>query len=240
MPTMYKLDEMLTEVKRLSKSDTIMISFSGGKDSWGMWCALKDKIDFELYHYYGAVPGLEYEDTYLDYCERKIGKRIIRLPAWNIYALLAGQSLAAVPPNRVPVQWVFNLPPNVTHEDVQALAIEIAGLPETTYTAIGLRAADSTRRAMVLRRHGVISENVRKFYPIWDWNKAKLLDELKRNDVRLPPDYYMFGRSLDGVNYRFVKGIKDNFPNDYKKILEYLPFHDMDLYRYEKREQIGY
>ena len=39
----------------------------------------------------------------------------------------------------------------------------------------------------------------------------------------LPVDYEMFGRSFDGIDYRFISPIKERFPDDYARILEWFP-----------------
>lgn len=231
--------EMVEEVKRISGSDTVMISFSGGKDAWGVWCAIKDLVDFQPFYYYCGPPHLEFVDKYLAYAEKKMGKRIIRLPAPNTYAQLSADGLVGQPPHRVAPLQAIDLQ-TFTFEELQDAAIEVADLPETTFTALGVRAADSTRRAQHFQKHGTISMKQKKFYPIWDWNMDKLLDELKRHGVKLSADYRLFGRSFDGLYYMYLRQIRDYYPNDYKKILEYFPLNDMEIYRHEKRKALGF
>lgn len=231
------IDEMITEIH--SKSPTVMLSFSRGKDAWGVWCAIKDKIDFVPFHYYCGPPDLEFIQESLAYAEKKMGKRIINLPAPAMYNLLSPEGCVAQPPHRVLPLLMLDLHP-FTFEDVQNAAIAKAGLPDTTFTALGVRAKDSARRALFFKTHGPISETRKKFYPIWDWDKQKLLSELKRHDVKLPIDYTLFGRSFDGLYYMYLAKIRDTFPRDYQKILDYFPFIDMEIYRYEKRQALGF
>lgn len=233
------IDEMVARVKELSSCDTVLLSFSRGKDAWGCWCALRDKVDIQPFHYYAGPPHLSFIDEYLEYAEKKIGKHIINVPAPMMYDLLASGTGGIQPPNRVPAQIALGLVPT-TFEDIQTLCARDAGLPETTYTALGVRAADSARRALFFKTHGPITENLLKFYPIWDWKKDKLVEELKRHDVKLPIDYELFGRSFDGLYYAFLKPIKDKYPDDYKRILEYFPLLDMEIYRHEKRKEAGF
>ena len=123
---------------------------------------------------------------------------------------------------------------------MQQFVMEICNLPKTTYTALGVRACDSARRALFFKNHGPITRSRLKFYPVWDWNKEKLITELKRHDVKLPIDYKMFGRTLDGEYYMYLIKIKENYPQDYKRMLEYYPLLDKEIYRYEKRQGMGY
>ena len=233
------IKEMIEEVKRISGSDTVMISFSGGKDAWAVWCAIKDLVDFQPFYYYCGPPHLEFVDKYLDYAEKKMGKRIIRLPAPNTYFQLSAKGLVAQPPHRVLPLMAIDMA-TFTFEDVQDAAIEVAGLPSTTFSALGVRAADSIRRATHFKKHGPISPKQKKFYPVWDWKKDRLIEELKRHDVKLSADYRLFGRSFDGLYYMYLKQIKEYYPEDYKKILEYFPLNDMEIYRHEKRKALGF
>lgn len=233
------IDEMVGKVKELSGSDTVMLSFSRGKDAWGCWCALRDKVDIQPFHYYAGPPHLTFIDEYLDYAERKIGKHIINVPAPMMYNLLAAETTSLQPPHRAIAQCIFGMLP-ISFEEIQELCIRDAGLPPTTYTAIGVRAADSARRALFFKTHGPITESLQKFYPVWDWKKDKLMSELRKHNVKLPIDYELFGRSFDGLYYAFLKPIKDKYPEDYKKILEYFPLIDMEVYRYEKRHEAGF
>lgn len=231
------LQEILQEVKKTSL--TVMLSFSRGKDAWGVWCAIKDKIDFVPFHYYAGPPGLSFIDESLAYAEKKMGKKIINLPAPMMYNLLAAQNVVAQPPYRVLPLRMINLQ-TFSFEDVQDAAIKLAGLSTDTFTALGVRAKDSARRALFFKTHGPVSHGKKKFYPIWDWDKATLINELKKHDVKLPIDYKLFGRSFDGLYYMYLQKIKEVYPEDYKKILDYFPLLDMEIYRYEKRKALGF
>ena len=236
------IDEIMTEVRKVNPCDTVMISFSRGKDAWGCWCALRDKIDVQPFHYYCGPPHLEFIDEYLDYAEKKIGKHIINLPAPMMYDMLSVQNRGngiCQPPYRVMPLQILDIAP-FTFEDVQEAAIEDAGLPQGTFSALGVRAADSARRKLFFKTHGPVSLAKKKFYPIWDWDKAKLMDELKRHDIKLPIDYKLFGRSFDGLYYMYLIKIKECYPKDYQRILDYFPLIDMEIYRYEKRKELGF
>lgn len=231
------LEDMLKEVKK--SSPVVLISFSRGKDAWGVWCALRDKIDFIPFHYYAGPPGLSFIEESLAYAEKKMGKKIVNLPAPMMYDLLCAKNAAYQPPQRILPLRMVDLQP-ITFEDIQDAVIEKYNLSKDTYTALGVRACDSARRALFFKTHGPISQKKKKFYPVYDWNKNKLMYELRKNDVKLPIDYKMFGISFDGLYYRFLKVIKDKYPEDYKKILDYFPLLDMEIYRYEKREKMGF
>lgn len=74
------------------------------------------------------------------------------------------------------------------------------------------------------------------FYPIWDVNMAALLGMLGKAKIKLAIDYHLFGRSFDGMDYRFMKPIKENYPADWELIKEWFPFVEMEILRYSAHE----
>lgn len=199
---MYTLDEMLEEIR--PKSPKVLISFSRGKDAWGVWCALRDKIDFELFHYYGGPPDLEFVNNYLEYAEKKTGKKIWNYPAPTAFDRLSKEQMDAQNTWRNPILVSLDIQ-TFTFADVQEWAMTDAGLPvDTTWVALGVRAKDSARRGLFFKSHGNMTFSKRKFYPVWDWDKDKLITELKRHDVKLPIDYKLFGRTFDGIYHAFL------------------------------------
>jgi hypothetical protein len=68
---------------------------------------------------------------------------------------------------------------------------------------------------------------------VYDWNMEKLTSEIKKEGVKLPIDYKIWGKSFDGLDYRFIKPLKDNFPNDYEKLKILFPLIDVEIKRYE-------
>ncbi len=234
---MEEVKRIVSEIKNISGNDTVLLSFSTGKDSWAVWSAIKDLCDIYPFMYYAPIDELEYYQEYLAYCEKKIGRRIVRLPAPNVYETLGANALVYQPPQRCLALESINLP-QFTFEGVQKTAAKCWNLPEDTFTALGVRAADSNRRALHFKKHGPISVNQRKFYPIWHWKKDELMASLIHSNVKLPIDYKIFGRSFDGGYLMFAQGFKKHFPRDYQRMIEFFPFLELEFYRYEKRQAL--
>lgn len=110
---------------------------------------------------------------------------------------------------------------------------QMHGLDKKTLVADGVRAADSPMRRIAIQTHGSISYNLLKYHPIWDWKKADLVECFKKHNVRLGSDYKIFGRSFDGLDLRFLLPIKKHYPDDYKRILEFFPMVDLEIFRWE-------
>lgn len=216
-------------VREACGHDKALLSFSCGKDSWAAWLSARDHFDFQPYYLY-LVPGLEFVEDYIGYAEQVLGKRVIRLPHPSFYRML-NNAIFQAPQNRR-IIWAANLG-EPTYEDVRDAVIEDCGLPENSWVANGVRAADSPmRRAALMKSQGVTASR-RQFSPCWDWNKARLLEELQRANIKLPVDYAVFGRSFDGIDLRFLIKIREHFPRDYQRILDWFPLADMEIARYE-------
>lgn len=223
------------EVIRLirEQSDTVMLAFSSGKDAVAAWLAMRDHrpafkriVPFYLY----AVPGLEFIEKSLRYYEAFFGTRIIRMPQPWLYNALA--SNVYQPPCHRPIIKAARMA-GVTREDVRRAIREDEGLPEDTWYASGVRASDSPIRRVHFKKHGAMVESSRVFYPVWDLRKDGLVDSLRESGVKMSADYRLFGRSFDGIDYRFLKPIHDHFPNDYRRILEFFPMAGLEIKRAE-------
>lgn len=228
---MQPLNEIIDHVKANSPDpDACLLSFSGGKDAWSCWLALRDHFDVQPYAYY-LVPGLEVVDEYLDYCERVIGKKIYRYPSPWLYERL--NNYIYQPPERVVPLGAASLPE--FNFDVVSRVCEIdADLPENCWTAIGVRAADSIARSGAIKTHGAWNDRRRIFYPVWDWKKADLLTALTREGIKLSKEYLTWGRSFDGLFMLYAIGLKNDYPRDYQRVLEFFPFVELEVFRFEK------
>jgi hypothetical protein len=230
---MHTSEEVIAEVRR--ENPRCMISFSTGKDAIGAHLAIRDHFDEVVPYYLYLVPGLEFVDESLDYYERHLfGRRIIRLPHPSLIRMLNG--FVFQPPERCKVIEELDLYEH-DYEDIAESIREAEGLPPETMTATGVRAADSPIRYSHFKKRGAINRNKLTFAPVFDWNKERLFGAIQRSGVKLPVDYRLFGRTFDGIDLRFLYPIKQHFPRDYQRILDWFPMADMELFRYTHRSQ---
>ena len=99
--------------------------------------------------------------------------------------------------------------------------------------------ADSPYRRIGIKTHGAVNHNAKRFYPVYDWKKDDIIRAIDEAGVKLPVDYRMFGRTFDGTDYRFLKPLKEWYPEDYKKVLEWYPFAELEIARRDGFEAIG-
>ena len=145
------------------------------------------------------------------------------------------RNLVYQPPERCAIIEASKL----SHPDYRAqnrLVCRRAGVDEDTWVASGVRCADSVQRRTHFLRHGAITHRQRTFYPVWDWRKNYLLAELQRAGCKLPVDYAMFGRSFDGLDWRFLDPVRIHYPDDYQKILDWFPLAGLEVFRKDMHE----
>lgn len=228
-PTSAEIRERLAAENR-----TVLVAFSGGKDAIATELALQDAGIDTVLAYLGYVPGRE-PGRNLDFVERglvdledRLGKQIHRYPHPSFYRWL--NNFVFQPPERCEVIEAANFP-TVDYAVMWQLIRRDLGLPADTWVADGVRAADSIARRASLTRHGVMKPKDHKVSPIADWLKGEVLGRIAAAGIPLPVDYEMFGRSFDGIDYRFLKPISERFPDDYQRILEWFPLASLELFR---------
>lgn len=221
-------EEVIREIRK--HTDTVLLSFSCGKDAICAWLALRPHFRVIPYYLY-LVPDLQFVERSLQYYEEFFATRIYRLPHASLYRMLNKFVFQA--PERCQIIESCELP-MLDYDDINALLCEDLHLTiASTFTASGVRAADSPTRHAAVKRFGAINWKRRTFWPIWDWKKPDLRKALTQSGAKLPVDYRIFGRSFDGLDYRFLMPIKQHFPEDYQKILEWFPLADLEIKRRE-------
>lgn len=208
--------------------DPIFLAFSGGKDSIAAWIALLDAGVTVVPNFMYLIPGLRHTDETIDRFEQHFGTRLERYPHPSLYRMLNG--LVFQPPERIAAIEAANLP-NVEYEQIVQFLREDHDMPDA-WVADGVRAADSIIRRVSIKKHGPMKEASRKVSPVWDWRKRHVLDAIAADGLQLPPEYDWFGRSFDGIDYRFLEPLKRLRPDDYAMVLEWFPLADLELFRH--------
>jgi hypothetical protein len=222
-----------SELRRYVKAKhgpKVVLSFSGGKDAVGSWLALRDD-GFEVHPYFlYLVPDLSFVEETLSYYERFFGTKIMRLPHPSLFRLL--DNLVYQPPERVCMLERAEFPRQLDYEGLYWYTREKFGCPDAP-VAVGVRETDSLMRRISIKTHGPISERKGQFFPIYDWKNADLVAALRRNKCRLSHEYRVWGRSFDGIDWHFLKPLKEHYPEDYAKVLKWFPLAELSLLQRE-------
>jgi hypothetical protein len=209
-----------------------LLAFSRGKDAIVSWLAMRDHFEDIVPVHFILVPGLSFVDESLDYYERFFGRSILRLPHPSFYNQL--RTFLFQPPSRIGLLTAYDLPPEYDYQAAHDQVREHEKLKSNVPCANGIRAADSPMRRVSIMTHGPVSYNTRQWSPIWDFKKDDILRELDRAACKLPVDYRYFGRTFDGLDYRFLKPLKEQFPDDYRKVLDWFPLAELSIWRVER------
>lgn len=218
-------------IERIAETtDTVILSFSAGKDSIAAWLAIRPYFKRIVPYFLYIVPDLEFVEQSVRYYEDFFETRIYRMPHTSWFRML--KHLTFQPPERISIIDSFELG-EPDYQEIRDLVCQTAKIPEGTFDAKGTRAADSIMRRTNFKRRGGINWNKKFFFPVWDWRKDELVHRLRESGVKMPIDYQLFGQSFDGIDFRFLYPIKQHFPDDYARILEWFPLAELEIKRYE-------
>lgn len=224
--------KLWNEIAALQGHKAFLVSFSRGKDSIALSIALRD-AGYDLRPFYlETVPGLSFVEESLDYYERVLFKRHIVRVIHPTFCLQLAEATFQPPHWLATAEAMGGVA--LDYADVQRYVAEQEELPEETWTCVGTRASDSVMRRKHFAIKGPCTPSKRTFAAIWEWNIAMVAAALERSGIRLPVDYQFMGKSLDGLQGEFVGPMKRHFPSDYKKLLEFFPLLEAEVFRYEK------
>ncbi len=209
-------------------SPDVLLSFSAGKDSLACWIALRDSGFRRIVPFYlETVPGLSFVEDALRRYEDAFQTPILRLPHPSLVRML--RNLVFQPPERAAGIEAMNLRP-LSYAQIENHVRKLSGLPDA-WVANGSRMSDSQVRMCGIKRHGSANPARKHFFAVYDWRVADLEREFDRHEIFLPVDYEMFGRSFDGIHAEYLLPIKERFPTDYQRILDWFPLAELEVLR---------
>lgn len=239
-PDVIRLAEWPTsaDLRREVAGTDVVLSFSRGKDSIAAWLALLD-AGARVHPYYmylvperlpdgTMAPGMPFERESIAYFEQVFGTRILQLPhtsTWRFLRFLVYQA-----PHRAQVLDAAHLS-KVPFDLMNTIVKEHYGLPADTWVVDGVRAADSPNRRTSMLRFGPNNGKRRKFRAVYDWRKKHVMAAITDAGIELPVDYRIWGRSFDGLDYRFTGPMAEHLPADFAVLRRWFPMLSADIFR---------
>lgn len=224
----FTTSEALCEDISRESNGVAVLAFSCGKDAIGSWLQMRRYFTRIVPVHLYLIPNLQFVEDSLAYFEDFFQTPVYRLPHPSLYRWI--NAAMWQPSERVQSIASANLP-SFGFPEVWRVVREDFGLDDSVLTGVGVRSADSIVRRTSIMQHGPVNRRKGEFFPVFDWNKARLLRELQDSGVRLPVDYQWFGRSFDGVDARFLAPLKEHAPEDFDRVLEWIPLADIDIFR---------
>lgn len=223
----------LLNAARAYAGDTLLLAFSGGKDSVAMWLWLREVApEVRIVPFFmDMIPGLKLIDDMLAYYEDFFGQHIYHMIHPSFYADLNYYVFQT--PENIRLIRALDLP-NFTRQTVVELVAADAGIAGRPLHAMGLRRKDNPIRSGLMTVACVIGTKTSShFYPIWDWTTEQVAEIIKRYGVKLPIGYRLWGRNLVNLEYAVLKTVREKFPADFAVIQAYYPLLEAEFVRYE-------
>lgn len=199
-------------VKTMSKvTDAVIVAFSGGKESIVTldmcFRYFKRVVPFFMY----ICPGLSFQEKTLEWYEKKYQTEIIRVPHMDVSEFYHWGSFRAAD-ETFPIVSINDIYKWVRLES------------DVWWIAAGERIDDSIVRRAMIKHSSSIDVQRGRFYPVAMWKKKEILDYIKFHKLYIGQDSKKLGFSFKSLDGRELLMLKENFPDDYKKILRLYPF----------------
>jgi len=231
---------VIQDARRLG-IDSVIVGVSGGMDSVvTLDLCVRNFATVRPYFMY-VVPGLEFQERYLTYLERRFGVTIERMPHWMLARILQAGTF------RHATQAASSLR-QCRPADAFAFVRRKFGLQ---WIATGEKASDSLERNTQYVRDGAIQPSRSRFYPLAWWSSSDVQTYLASQRIVLPPDYRLNAQNHAAVRRRRgasfggiitladLLAISEHYPNDFAKICRLFPLAEAQLTRWKQLNARG-
>ncbi len=207
----------------------VIVGLSGGKDSLVTLdlCVRELGADRVMAFHMYLVRGLRCVEDGIRRCERRYGVEVLHVPHWMLGR--AYKYATYMPHRRRADGWR-----DMRLGDVEQHVREKLG---ATWIAYGHRMSDSIERVGMLSRNGGLDSSGRRVYPLRSWNEAAVVAYLRARRIPAPPKLTILRRSMTGVSFQedVLVAIRDQYPDDFEKIVEKFPYVPAKLARFEMK-----
>ena len=206
------LDRAIEKVK----DKEVLVSFSGGKDSWIALdiCARYAKRTEAFFMY--VVPNLRCIDEQMDLAEARYGIKVHQYPHWMRAAYLREGVYCFEKADA----------PYLEINDIYAIARQDTGVDVIVH---GAKRADSVWRAQSgakkFKKDNLVA-------PLWDWTSRDVMAYLAMRKLPIPPSTNQRVNGI-GLDTETVCWLYDRYPDDYRKLEEAFPFCGAVVHRRE-------
>lgn len=219
---MTKLEYSKKIIKDVAeKTNRVLVFYSAGKDSIVTLDLLYEYFDEIVCVFMYFVPDLEHINRYLDWAQVKYPKiKIVQVPHWNLSYILRG-GVYCVPNPSVRVFKVGKVD--------EALRITHS----IDYSFYGMKKADGLHRRLMLDTYQDGVSNTNKVYPLVNWTNREVTAYMRAQSLPQPVRYSSNASGGVGFNIDAYLWMRNNEPNDLKKMLRAFPFSEKILLDYD-------
>jgi phosphoadenosine phosphosulfate reductase len=205
---------VLTDTQKIleatrAKSESILVSYSGGKDSLVVMDLCLRTFKHVEGFFMALLPGIRCQEAEIERAAERLKIKIHIYPHWVMRKMIREGIYTTE-------SFVYDDLPEWKLHDIYALVIQETGIP---IFATGAKKADSAwrRRFMTTARKDMVIN------PIAAWLKYDVLAYLKAHGIPLPPSS---GKASTGVDLSIpsLLWLHENYPADFERLSRIFPF----------------
>lgn len=222
---------MLTRAQQIieqiaQKTNKVILFHSmSGKDSIALLHLLYPHFDQITCVFMYVVKDLEHITKYMHYINKKYPKaRIIQIPHFALFSYIKTGHLGHRQNEK---QRLYNL---------SDLTDNIREKTNIQWAVFGFKQSDSMNRRVMLRTYQdeAINEKNKKVYPLSTYKNNDIIEYIKAEKLITPEKYgnsQSSGTDINDLNYLLF--LRNNYPNDLKKVINEFPLVERKLYEYD-------
>lgn len=202
------------------KSSEAILFCSLGKDSLVLLDLIYPKFDRIVCVFMYFVEGLEHIERWIKWVKAKYPKvEFVQVPHWNLTYLLRS-GLYCVPDPKIKLLKLADV--------IQAMRLKYG----IYYAFLGMKKADGMNRRLMLKGYeNYVNKGL--CYPLADWTQKDILAYMKQKGLPEPVRYSKKASSGIGFNLDCFLWLRENYPQDLKKILKAFPMSERILFEYD-------
>ena len=208
------------------KTDQVILFYSCGKDSIALLDLLAKRFDHVTVVFMYFVPGLDHIEMFLrDARIRYPNITIIQKPHWTLtYVHKAGLYCRANP--------------DIKLKKLKDIDQEVRDETGIEWSFFGMKKADSLNRRVMLQNYDMqaVNEKTGKAYPLSLWKNGDVLRYIRDNNLPQPIIYGKKASNGVGFNVDAMLWMRENYPQDYQKIINAYPMAQVILYQHDKQQ----
>lgn len=207
------------------QSDSVIVFCSLGKDSLVTLDLVYPQFKRVVCVFMYFVPGLEHIERWVNWAKARYPKmEFMQIPHWNLSFILRG-GLYCVPNPKIKLIKLADV--------VKAVRLKTG----IDYVFLGMKKADSMNRRLMLKGYEAqMYINNMQAYPLADWTQKDVLAYMKQRGIPEPVRYSLKASSGTGFNIDCFLWLRENYPQDLKRIYRVFPMSERILFEYDNKK----
>ena len=226
---MTPLRHALTTLEYVKQqTNRIILFYSGGKDSLVLLDLLSPRFEKVYCVFMYFVEGLEHQKPILSYPKKYKNTEVIQLPHWMTSHYYRH--------NYFRFHRIEENSPIIKLADIEETARLKTGC---SWIVNGAKQSDGLNRNLMLGtlKFNSINDKSKRTYPLAIWKKADVVAYMRQHRLSKPVEYTMNKSNGIDLTLDVLLFLRDNFLEDYQKILNHFPFAEKIVFEHEYQQK---